>query len=62
MRQWWYYSEPLNYGPFISREEAAAAAFKQEPNRKVVLTGYGNNGAFFDIMWPRNPDYKEPAL
>lgn len=56
-RMWWYYLEPCNYGPFTSREDAAAAAFKSA-NVKAVMTGYGSNGAFFDITWPRNPNYK----
>lgn len=67
-RKWYYYigdyigdaPGPLNVGPFTSREEAALAAFDKHPDLKSVFTGYGSDGAYFDIRWLQNPNWKPP--
>jgi hypothetical protein len=38
-------------GPFATRQEAIAAGLKQRHKRGTVMTGYGSEGAFFDIQW-----------
>lgn len=38
-------------GPFASREAAIDAAMLAGPKHKTLLTGYGSNGAHFDIRW-----------
>ncbi len=38
-------------GPFATREEALTAALPENPTHKSLMTGYGSEGAYFDIRW-----------
>ena len=51
---WAHYRSGRNkrkIGPFDSRETAVLEALKDKPKHKSLHTGYGADGAYFDIRW-----------
>ena len=58
--QYWYCcgKKIRDVGPFESHNAAITAAFSAHPNAKSCMTGYGTMGAFADIRWTSNPNYK----
>lgn len=63
-QKWWAYvrenSRSRSYvtvGPFETREKAAEEGWKvAHPKARHVSTGYGAEGAYFDIRWHPNRD------
>jgi hypothetical protein len=43
-------------GPFETREAAVDACFRANPKAKAVTSGYGSEGAWFDIRWTNRHD------
>jgi hypothetical protein len=54
--QWWAHVRTgqcyVHFGPYASREEAVIEGWQHAaPRIKVISTGYGSQGAHFDIRW-----------
>jgi hypothetical protein len=54
-RQFWAHYRSGRYkrkiGPFATRAMAVGAALVDKPKHKTLMTGYGSDGAWFDIKW-----------
>ena len=50
---------PEQFGPFESREAAIEEALRAHPNARTITSGYGTEGAWFDIQFTRNPNKED---